>query len=79
MSEKTTKAPSGRPIRLVSCPRCRKSTRYDPANPFRPFCSALCKDEDIISWAEHGYRIPGQPALGDDGTEIAGADAEEDE
>ena len=59
--------------RLVPCPRCRKSTRYDVKNAYRPFCSAVCKDEDIIAWAEEGYKIPGKPAQptgmldGDDG------------
>jgi endogenous inhibitor of DNA gyrase (YacG/DUF329 family) len=46
--------------RVVCCPRCRKSTRYDVSNPFRPFCSALCKNEDIISWVEQSYRIAGE-------------------
>ena len=55
-----------KPTRLVSCPRCRKSARYDVNNPFRPFCSALCKDEDIIAWAEMNYKIPGKPAAGAD-------------
>lgn len=48
--------------RVVRCPRCRKSTRYDPKNEFRPFCSARCKNEDIVAWAYEGYKIPGPPA-----------------
>ncbi len=52
--------PEAKPTRVVRCPKCRKSTRYDPANPFRPFCSALCKNEDIIAWAEGSYGIPVQ-------------------
>jgi endogenous inhibitor of DNA gyrase (YacG/DUF329 family) len=55
--------PKGPTARVVRCPRCRKSTRYDPTNEFRPFCSALCKNEDIIAWAEQGYCIPGPSAL----------------
>lgn len=47
--------------RLVRCPRCRKSTRYDASNSFRPFCSALCKNEDIIGWAEGQFRVAGEP------------------
>ena len=47
-----------KPTRVIPCPRCRKSTWFDASNAFRPFCSALCKNEDIISWAEEGYRIP---------------------
>ena len=52
--------------RVVRCPRCRKSARFDATNPFRPFCSALCKNEDIISWAEQSYRIAGEPVLDPD-------------
>jgi endogenous inhibitor of DNA gyrase (YacG/DUF329 family) len=48
--------------RLIACPRCRKSVRYDVRNPFRPFCSAVCKNEDIVSWAEASYRIAGEAA-----------------
>ncbi len=71
----TTKPDESTP-RLVRCPRCRKSTRYDPENAFRPFCSAVCKDLDIIAWAEQGYRIPGKPvAQGSAG----GAEGHEDE
>jgi endogenous inhibitor of DNA gyrase (YacG/DUF329 family) len=36
--------------------------RYDITNAFRPFCSERCKNEDIVSWAEGTYRIPGKPA-----------------
>jgi endogenous inhibitor of DNA gyrase (YacG/DUF329 family) len=69
MSEKTI---------IVPCPRCRKSTRYDPKNPFRPFCSALCKNEDIIAWAQEDYRIAGKPAS-PDGREVGDSDIEMDE
>lgn len=63
--------------RLVRCPRCRKSTRYDPKNAFRPFCSPLCKDEDIVAWAEGNYRIPGKPV--GQGSSADGADEPEDD
>lgn len=46
--------------RLMRCPRCRKTERYDTANPFRPFCSAVCKNEDIIGWAQGDFRVPGE-------------------
>lgn len=52
--------PKVTPTRLVRCPRCKKSVRYDPANAFRPFCSAVCKDEDIIAWAQGDFRVPGE-------------------
>jgi uncharacterized protein len=47
--------------RVVSCPHCRASVRYDVTNPFRPFCSARCKGEDIIGWADEKFRIAGKP------------------
>ncbi len=51
------------PTHVVACPRCRKSARYDATNPSRPFCSPVCKDEDIIAWAQEDYKVPGKPAL----------------
>ena len=50
-----------RPSRLTSCPTCKKNMLYDVANPFRPFCSDRCKNEDIIAWADGGFRIAGKP------------------
>lgn len=46
--------------RIVRCPQCGKSSRYDINNPDRPFCSARCKTSDIARWAEESYRIPVQ-------------------
>jgi endogenous inhibitor of DNA gyrase (YacG/DUF329 family) len=59
---------SATPVRVIRCPRCRKSVRFDETNPHRPFCSALCKDEDIIGWAQESYRVAG-PAVSDDDVE----------
>jgi len=56
MTEKST-----RPPKLTSCPTCKKSLVYDVSNPFRPFCSDRCKNEDIIAWADGGFHIAGQP------------------
>ena len=53
------------PVRLVRCPRCRKSVRYDETNEYRPFCSPVCKNEDIIGWAQESFRIAG-PAISED-------------
>lgn len=44
--------------RIVSCPRCKRSTVYHVRNPYRPFCSRGCKNEDIIGWANEDFRIP---------------------
>lgn len=57
------------PIHIVRCPTCRKAARYDQSNPFRPFCSALCKNEDIIGWAEERFRVPGKSAAEDEDAE----------
>jgi len=40
------------------CPLCRKPT----AEPFAPFCSAGCRDRDLLKWLGEGYSIPGPPA-----------------
>jgi len=40
------------------CPLCRK-----PAQPpFAPFCSAACRNRDLISWLDERYILPGRPA-----------------
>ena len=31
---------------------------WDPANPYRPFCSERCKLIDLGQWASEAYRIP---------------------
>jgi endogenous inhibitor of DNA gyrase (YacG/DUF329 family) len=44
--------------RIVSCPHCGKSAKWDTANPWRPFCSERCKMIDLGAWATESYRIP---------------------
>lgn len=39
------------------CPACGKPVSKDAA----PFCSAGCKDRDLLKWLGDGYRIPGPP------------------
>jgi endogenous inhibitor of DNA gyrase (YacG/DUF329 family) len=52
---------------------CRK-----PAAPeFAPFCSARCKDRDLLQWLGDGYAIPGPPA--DVEAEVLGVDRGADE
>lgn len=34
---------------------------------FRPFCSAGCRDRDLLNWLGESYRVPGQ--LNDDEAE----------
>ncbi len=51
----------------VTCPACSSESEYEN-NPYRPFCSAACKNQDFLSWADEGYRIPGRQVVvtGDD-------------
>lgn len=40
------------------CPICRR-----PASlPELPFCSARCRDRDLLNWLGDGYAVPGPPA-----------------
>ncbi len=43
--------------RLVACPQCHMLTEFSPANPYRPFCSKLCKLIDLGDWASENYRF----------------------
>jgi endogenous inhibitor of DNA gyrase (YacG/DUF329 family) len=40
------------------CPLCGKPEQAAHA----PFCSAACKDSDLLKWLGDGYRIAGPPA-----------------
>jgi len=40
----------------VRCPICGRSSSYAD-NPYRPFCSLLCKGKDLFRWVEEDYRI----------------------
>ncbi len=39
------------------CPLCKKLSSTN----FRPFCSAGCKDRDLLKWLGEGYRVAGPP------------------
>jgi len=43
------------------CPLCDKVTVAD----YKPFCSAGCKDRDLLKWLGDGYRVPGPPVSPD--------------
>jgi endogenous inhibitor of DNA gyrase (YacG/DUF329 family) len=47
--------------RTQKCPVCRQVA----AAEFSPFCSAGCKDRDLLQWLGDGYKIPG-PAVSPD-------------
>lgn len=48
-------------IRIVNCPQCGKPVEWRQENPFRPFCSARCKQLDLGAWASEEYRVPASP------------------
>ena len=54
----------------VDCPKCGTRTEFSAANPWRPFCSARCKTNDLGAWASDSYVIAGAPL------EDASSDAE---
>jgi uncharacterized protein len=46
--------------RCERCPLCRK-----PATaPHAPFCSAVCRDRDLLNWLGERYAVPA-PAVDD--------------
>jgi uncharacterized protein len=60
--------------RIVRCPGCAGPSVYAVANPYRPFCSARCKNHDFGAWASEGYRVDAKadPEFGD----VAGEDSD---
>jgi endogenous inhibitor of DNA gyrase (YacG/DUF329 family) len=52
--------------RIARCPRCGASTRLDPANAWRPFCSERCKMIDLGEWFAERHVIPGAPLQEDE-------------
>ncbi|WP_448581064.1 DNA gyrase inhibitor YacG [Thermaurantiacus sp.] len=45
------------PAELRPCPRCRKAA----APAYAPFCSAACRNRDLLDWLEERHVIPGPP------------------
>ena len=41
----------------MKCPKCGTDTIYSKENKSRPFCSARCKNDDIIAWASGENKI----------------------
>lgn len=67
----TSSPPAGR---IVSCPTCRGDSVFAPQNPFRPFCSARCKNNDFSSWASEAFRVgAGAPRAEDEPDAPGGA------
>lgn len=48
----------GEQVRIVTCPRCGGPSRYETANPFRPFCCERCRNIDLGAWANEEHRLP---------------------
>lgn len=48
-----------KPPRLA-CPTCGQKIIWDPANPWRPFCSERCRLIDLGEWLSEERRIPGE-------------------
>ncbi len=51
------------PAEPARCPLCRKPAVVRHA----PFCSAVCRDRDLIAWLDERYAVPGPPASEADG------------
>ncbi|MFN3370859.1 MAG: DNA gyrase inhibitor YacG [Sphingomonadaceae bacterium] len=45
------------------CPVCGRPA----TNAHAPFCSAVCRDRDLIAWLDERYVVPGPPAGEGDG------------
>jgi len=46
--------------KIVRCPTCSGDSLYAPHNPFRPFCSERCKNNDFGAWASESFRMPAE-------------------
>lgn len=42
----------------AKCPLCRSPVSEAHA----PFCSARCRDRDLLNWLGEAYAVPGPPA-----------------
>ena len=51
--------------RVIRCPGCGGPSLYATTNPFRPFCSARCKNHDFGAWASESYSVDADKPLPD--------------
>ncbi|MBC7480346.1 MAG: DNA gyrase inhibitor YacG [Rhizobacter sp.] len=51
--------------RVVRCPGCGSSCVYSTENPYRPFCSARCKNNDFGAWASERFSVDAEAELPD--------------
>ncbi|GBD44443.1 DNA gyrase inhibitor YacG [bacterium HR40] len=74
MSGVQSAPPAARPAahRRDRCPLCGRPR----VHRYRPFCSAACRDRDLVHWLEGRYRLP---AVEDESEEEPQADSEPEE
>lgn len=48
-----------------ACPGCGTELTWNPNNPDRPFCSARCRNQDLVEWANEEKVIRGNPTYDD--------------
>jgi endogenous inhibitor of DNA gyrase (YacG/DUF329 family) len=60
--------------RVVRCPGCGAECVYAAENPFRPFCSARCKNNDFGAWASERFSVDADAPLPDEDVPDTGRD-----
>jgi endogenous inhibitor of DNA gyrase (YacG/DUF329 family) len=50
---------------VVKCPSCGAEVPWQESSTFRPFCSARCRDQDFIAWANGDRAIAGSDEYDD--------------
>lgn len=50
-------------VRTVPCPHCQGPSVFAPTNPYRPFCSVRCREQDLGDWGNERFRIPASPPV----------------
>lgn len=60
MSQKNKASTAAPNTKIVACPGCGGDSVYASSNPFRPFCSARCKNIDFGAWAAENFRVPAE-------------------
>jgi len=67
--------PSSNTARSVLCPGCGGQSVYSLDNPYRPFCSQRCKNDDFGAWASETYKVQADPpADADDAGDVVKPD-----
>ena len=50
----------------LNCSTCGAPIEWSDAYPYRPFCSARCRDRDLLGWANEQHRIAGEALVEDE-------------